>query len=229
MSTVIRLKDVELFFKVSRAINNGKYQALNRVNIELKEGDRLGIVGSNGSGKSTLLRILAGIYPPQKGSVWRDPSKTIALLSLGLGFQLELTGRENALLAAMLQGTNRKDAEEALAQIHDFTELGDFFDQKVKSYSAGMRSRLGFATGLLLDTDVLLLDEILAVGDADFRLKAERALANKLSPDKTVVLVHHMERPIRAICERAVWIDKGSIVADGPTANVLDAYAASVK
>ena len=177
----------------------GDHPVLNNLDLEIQQGERIGLVGRNGAGKATLLRIIGGIYPPAGGTVWRDPNKTVALLSLGLGFKGDLSGRDNALLAAMLQGMTRREAKQRLDAIGDFTELGEFFEQPVKTYSSGMRSRLGFATGLLLDTDILLLDEILAVGDQGFRQKAREALRERLAPDKTVILVHHMEQAIKEI------------------------------
>lgn len=204
----------------------GDHRVLNNLDLEIQQGERIGLVGRNGAGKSTLLRIIGGIYPPAGGTVWRDPKKTVALLSLGLGFKGDLSGRDNALLAAMLQGMTRREAKQRLDAIGEFTELGDFFEQPVKTYSSGMRSRLGFATGLLLDTDILLLDEILAVGDQRFRQKAREALRERLAPDKTVILVHHMEQAIKETCHRAVWLEQGQVRDDGSVTEVLAAYAA---
>jgi len=203
----------------------GDHRVLNNLDLEIQQGERIGLVGRNGAGKSTLLRIIGGIYPPAGGTVWRDPKKTVALLSLGLGFKGDLSGRDNALLAAMLQGMTRREAKQRLDAIGEFTELGEFFEQPVKTYSSGMRSRLGFATGLLLDTDILLLDEILAVGDQGFRQKAREALKERLAPDKTVLLVHHMEQAIKETCHRAVWLEQGQVRDDGSVAEVLAAYA----
>jgi len=204
----------------------GDHRVLNNLDLEIQQGERIGLVGRNGAGKSTLLRIIGGIYPPAGGTVWRDPKKTVALLSLGLGFKGDLSGRDNALLAAMLQGMSRREARKRLDAIGEFTELGEFYEQPVKTYSSGMRSRLGFATGLLLDTDILLLDEILAVGDHLFRQKARQALKELLSPDKTLILVHHMEQAIKETCHRAVWLEQGQVRDDGSVAEVLAAYAA---
>ena len=204
----------------------GDHRVLNNLDLEIQQGERIGLVGRNGAGKSTLLRIIGGIYPPAGGTVWRDPKKTVALLSLGLGFKGDLSGRDNALLAAMLQGMSRREAKQRLDAIGEFTELEEFFEQPVKTYSSGMRSRLGFATGLLLDTDILLLDEILAVGDQRFRQKAREALRERLAPDKTVILVHHMEQAIKETCHRAVWLEQGQVRDDGSVAEVLAAYAA---
>jgi len=212
-----------------RGAGGGDHRVLNNLDLEIQQGERIGLVGRNGAGKSTLLRIIGGIYPPAGGTVWRDPKKTVALLTLGLGFKGDLSGRDNALLAAMLQGMTRREAKQRLDAIGDFTELGEFFEQPVKTYSSGMRSRLGFATGLLLDTDILLLDEILAVGDQGFRQKAREALNDRLAPDKTVILVHHMEQAIKETCHRAVWLEQGQVWDDGNAAEVLAAYSADAK
>ena len=225
MSAVIRLEGVTMSFGLSGA-NSGEHQVLNNLDLEIRQGERIGLVGRNGAGKSTLLRVIGGIFPPATGKVWRHPDKTVALLSLGLGFKGDLSGRDNALLAAMLQGMSRREARKRLEAIGEFTELGDFYDQPVKTYSSGMRSRLGFATGLLLDTDILLLDEILAVGDYLFRQKARLALKELLSPDKTVILVHHIEQAIKETCHRALWLESGKIRQDGAVPDVLAVYAA---
>lgn len=225
MTPALKLINVGMRFAMNSEGERRHFQALNELNLEVNRGDKLGLIGSNGGGKSTLLRIMAGIYPPGSGSVWRAPELSIALLSLGLGFKNDLTGRENALLAAVLQGMSKSEAKTHLSAIGEFTELGRFYDEPVKSYSSGMRTRLGFATGLLLDTDILLLDEILSVGDQSFRNKAREALSQKLTEDRTVILVHHADNAIREICSRVVWLDRGHIKADGPTDEVLDAYS----
>jgi len=227
MTLALTLSNIGMSFPLASAGDSQRHQALAGLNLDIARGERVGLVGRRGAGKSTLLRIMAGIYPPVSGTVWRAPELSIALLSLGLGFKNELTGRENALLAAVLQGMSKSDARLRLSAIGDFTELGRFYDEPVKTYSSGMRSRLGFATGLLLDTDILLLDEILSVGDHGFRKKARDALTEKLTAERTVILVHHAERAIREVCTRAVWLERGSIKQDGPVEPVLDAYGNS--
>jgi lipopolysaccharide transport system ATP-binding protein len=225
MMSALKLTNVGMRFAMNSEGEKRHFQALNALNLEVNRGEKLGLIGGNGAGKSTLLRIMAGIYPPGSGTVWRAPELSIALLSLGLGFKNDLTGRENALLAAVLQGMSKSDAKRHLSAIGDFTELGRFYDEPVKSYSSGMRTRLGFATALLLDTDILLLDEILAVGDQSFRNKAREALSQKLTEDRTVILVHHAENAIREICSRVVWLEQGQVRGDGPAREVLEAYA----
>jgi len=224
MSVAIRLVDIGMQFAVSKNHDGGAHRVLEGLNLEIRRGEKVGLMGRNGAGKSTLLRIIAGIFPPAHGEVWRHPDMTVALLSLGLGFKNELTGRENAFLAAMLQGLSRKQAGQRLQDIGQFSELGAYYDEPVKTYSAGMRARLGFATGLLLETDILLLDEILAVGDRGFRVKAREALQEKISADRTIVMVHHAERAIQEICTRAVWLEQGAVRMDGDVNAVISAY-----
>jgi lipopolysaccharide transport system ATP-binding protein len=223
MTAVLTLEGIAMSFGMPAA-SGDSHQVLDNLDLKINQGERVGLVGRNGAGKSTLLRIIAGIYPPMAGTVWRHPEKTIALLSLGLGFQGDLSGRDNAFLAAMLQGMTKKEARSHLEAIGEFTELGDYYDQPVKTYSSGMRSRLGFATALLLETDILLIDEILAVGDNAFRKKARQALAQKLDADKTVVLVHHAEQAIKEVCTRALWLESGRVRMDGAVEEVLASY-----
>jgi len=222
---VLELKNISMHFTVARDHENGRHRVFDGLNLMVSHGEKVGLIGRNGSGKSTLLRIMAGIYPPDVGSVWRHPEMSIALLSLGLGFKNDLTGRENVFLAAMLQGLSRRSARNTLNKIGEFTELGNYYDEPVKSYSSGMRARLGFATGLLLDTDILLLDEILAVGDHAFRQKASEALREKVLTDRTVIMVHHDDVAIRDTCTRAIWLNGRGVERDGDVDGVLSAYA----
>ena len=228
MSAAVKLTDVAMQFAVAKQHEGGHHRVLQGLTLEIQRGEKVGLIGRNGAGKSTLLRIIAGIFPPASGDVWRNPEMTVALLSLGLGFKSDLTGRENAFLAAMLQGLTRGAANKHLGAIGEFAELGDYYDEPVKTYSAGMRARLGFATGLLLETDILLLDEILAVGDNKFRLKARQALQEKVTEDRTIVMVHHAERAIRDMCTRAVWLEQGRVQMDGDVDAVLEAYGKAV-
>ena len=150
------------------------------------------------------------------------PGKTASLLTLGLGFRPDLSGRDNALLAAMLQGSSRKQAESFLDEIQEFSELGDSFEEPVKTYSAGMRSRLGFTTALLTHVDILLIDEILSVGDAHFRSKAQSAMQSRITSEQTVVFVSHMAEQVKSMCDRAIWLESGKIVAEGNAIDVTD-------
>ena len=169
MSMLLTLENVGMHFAVRPDHEAGQHTVFEGINLTLSEGDRLGVVGRNGAGKSTLLRIMAKIYAPATGSVTWAPEVTVSLLSLGLGFKNELTGRDNAYLAGLLQGLTKNDAKQSLSSIEVFCELGDYFDEPVKTYSAGMRARLGFATALLNNASVLLIDEVLSVGDKEFK------------------------------------------------------------
>ncbi len=200
------------------------HQALKDVSFDLTKGETLGILGKNGGGKSTLLRILAGIINPSSGSVVCAPTTTRALLTLGLGFIPNVSGRENAIYSAMLQGASRKQAKSILNEIAEFTELGEFFDQPVDTYSSGMKARLGFATAMYTQVDILFIDEVLSVGDAHFRKKAEAAMLSKLTGEQTCVFVSHNSDQVNKVCNRAIWIDEGIIKEQGDTATVAHHY-----
>jgi lipopolysaccharide transport system ATP-binding protein len=154
--------------------------------------------------------------------------KTSSLLSLGLGFKVELSGRDNAMLAAMLQGATKKQAISFLEEIKEFSDLGDSFEEPVKTYSSGMRSRLGFTTALMTHVDILLIDEVLSVGDAQFKRKAERAMKERIRGDQTVVFVSHSDPQVQALCDRAIWIEGGQVRSEGDTEGVLQDYRDSI-
>jgi lipopolysaccharide transport system ATP-binding protein len=211
-----------------KSYDHGTHHVLNEVSLQLYEGETLGIIGRNGVGKTTLLRLMAGILGPTHGKVRIHPGKSVSLLTLGLGFKQELSGRDNALLSAMLQGSTRKQAKSFLASIEEFSELGDAFNEPVKNYSSGMRARLAFTTALMTHVDVLLIDEILSVGDADFREKAQAAMKSRITGEQTVVFVSHAAPEVKSLCSRVIWLDKGKIVAEGDSATVVDAYTKHV-
>lgn len=222
---MLALEEVSLSYHARRkSFDHGSHHVLNSVSLQLFEGETLGIIGRNGVGKTTMLRIMAGILAPTAGRVIQYPGKTSSLLTIGLGFRADLSGRDNALLAAMLQGASRKRAREFLPEIREFSELGDSFDEPVKTYSAGMRARLGFTTALMTHVDILLIDEVLSVGDAQFRQKAQAAMIDRVSGEQTVVFVSHMEGQLQAICNRALCIDNGAILAEGDPEQVLQVY-----
>ncbi len=173
--TILAAQDVRLCYRRrSGFLKWFEHTALASISFELKRGEILGILGRNGCGKSTLLRLLAGLIEPTSGKIICDMQTRRALLTLGLGFRPDLSGRDNALLSAMLQGATKGKALETLQGIHEFSELGAFYDQPVKTYSAGMRARLGFATAIKTEVDVLLIDEVLSVGDVNFKKKPKR-------------------------------------------------------
>ena len=227
MSALLTLENVAMHFAVRPDHEAGQHTVFKGVNLTLNEGDRLGIVGRNGAGKSTLLRIMAKIYAPVTGTVTWAPGVTVSFLSLGLGFKNELTGRDNAYLAGLLQGLTKNEARNSLSSIEAFCELGDYFDEPVKTYSAGMRARLGFATALLNNASVLLIDEVLSVGDTKFREKAKLALENQFSDRRAIVLVSHTDAQINNLCESAIFLESGGVAAEGEVSAVLAAYASS--
>ena len=227
---MLELDNVSLSYHAGRkSFDHGTHHVLNQVSLKLYEGETLGIIGRNGVGKTTLLRLMAGIIGPSHGKVHIHPGKSASLLTLGLGFKQDLSGRDNALLAAMLQGSTNKQAKAFLPAIKKFSELGDSFEEPVKGYSSGMRARLAFTTALMTHVDILLVDEILSVGDAHFREKAERAMKSRITGGQTVVFVSHMAEQVKNLCDRVVWLDSGKVVAIGPAAEVVDAYTQDVK
>ena len=227
---MLELRDVSLNFKTGRGtFDHGVHHVLRDVSFQLYENETLGIIGRNGVGKTTMLRIMAGILAPSSGLVRTRPGKTISLLTIGLGHKPDLSGRDNALLSAMLQGASRSEAEGFLEDIKAFSELGDSFEEPVKTYSAGMRSRLGFTTALITHVDVLLVDEILSVGDVEFKQKAEKAMMDRINGDQTVVFVSHSLAQVRNLCDRAIWIDNGKICAEGAPDSVIEQYRATIK
>lgn len=222
---VLELTDVSLEFKSAKtSFEHGTHRVLDGISLQLFDGENLGIVGRNGCGKTTILRIMAGIIPSTRGDVWIQPGKTAALLTLGLGFKPNLSGRDNAILAAMLQGYTRRQVLPLLNEIKEFSELGDSFEEPMKTYSSGMVSRLGFSTALMTQVDIMLIDETLSAGDAKFRVKAEKAIKQRIEGDQTVVFVSHSEQQIKSICSRAIWINGGKVAAEGPPEQVLKSY-----
>ena len=226
MKPLLTLNNVGMRYPLSSS-PDGWYRVFDGVDFALYPGERVGIVGRNGVGKSTLLRLMARIFAPSHGSVVWAPNTSVSLLSLGLGFRSDLTGRENALLSCLLLGHSKKAARDYLPGIEAFSELGPFFDQPVKTYSSGMRARLGFGTALLNRSAVILIDEILGVGDAAFRSKAREALKQQLASERSVVIVSHADFQIKSLCDRAVWLDAGGIKLAGDPESVLDAYNAA--
>lgn len=222
---IIELKNVTLEYNTRVGLfKRFKHKALKNVSFAVNKGEVFGVLGSNGSGKSTLLQVLAGIFKPDVGLVEIDKLTTRSLLSLGLGFNNQLSGRDNALISCMLEGYNKAEASELLEEIKVFSELGEFFEQPVKSYSSGMRARLGFATGLKIKVDLLLIDEVLSVGDDNFKNKAEAALLEKMKGEQTVVFVSHSAAQVKKLCERCIWLDKGEVQAVGLTESVMNKY-----
>jgi len=197
-------------------------QVLNDVSFKVYDGEFLGIVGRNGSGKSTLLKLLSKIYTPTKGKIEIDGS-LVPFIELGVGFNPELTGRENVYLNGAMLGFSNQEMDAMYDDIVNFAELPEFMDQKLKNYSSGMQVRLAFSIAIRARGDILILDEILAVGDAAFQEKCNQYFAS-LDKSQTVILVTHSMENVREFCDRAILIDQGKIVEEGDPEVVADAY-----
>ncbi len=193
------------------------------VSFRVNDAETLGIIGRNGSGKSTILKIIAGVYRPTAGQV-RVSGRVAALIELAAGFHPELTGRENILLNGLLLGLNKREIAEREQQIIDFAEIGEFIDSPVKQYSSGMFMRLGFAVAVQVDPDILLMDEILAVGDMSFQQKCLERLDDFRDRRKTIILVSHSMGAIREHCRRVLLIDSGHLLADGTPDEVIPVF-----
>lgn len=200
------------------------FEALKGVSFEVEKGKILGIVGKNGSGKSTLLRSIAGIFSPDKGSI-NLHGNTISLLSIGVGFQPALTGYENIFLSGMLLGFTEEEVKEKLNDIIEFSELGDFIYSPVKTYSSGMYSKLAFSITAILETDIMLIDEVLSVGDIQFKAKSYAKMKELISDtNRTVVIVSHSTETLRELCDVILWLHEGEIKMMGECNEVLDKY-----
>ena len=200
-----------------------KFYALRDVTFRIDRGESVAIVGANGAGKSTLLSLIAGISAPNEGRVSVE-GKVAALLDLGSGFHPELTGRENIHLNAALLGLHRRAVDEKEESIIDFAGLADFIDEPLKTYSSGMTMRLAFSVAIELDPDILIVDEVLAVGDQAFQAKCLEKVRQFALAGKTMLAVSHSPAMIRELCQRALWLDHGKLMMDGAIADVIQAY-----
>ena len=200
------------------------FEALKGVSFELEEGKILGIIGKNGSGKSTMLRAIAGIFSPDKGTIDLH-GNTISLLSIGVGFNKKLTGRENIYLSGMLLGFSESEIKAKEKEIIDFADIGDFIDKSVKTYSSGMYSKLAFAITAILETDIILIDEVLSVGDAKFKEKSYNKMKELISDEKrTVIIVSHSLGTIKELWDEVLWLDDGKILEIGNPKEIVDKY-----
>ena len=199
-------------------------EAVKNVSFKVKKGEILGIVGKNGSGKSTMLRAIAGIFAPNSGTVDLH-GNSISLLAIGIGFKTELSGRDNIILSGMLLGFSREKINEMMDQIIEFSELGDAIDAPVRTYSSGMHSKLAFSITAILETQIILIDEVLSVGDARFKKKSYAKMKELITDkDRTVVIVSHDRKTIADLCDKVLWINDGELMQFGLTDEVLDAY-----
>lgn len=199
------------------------FNALNGVSFNVEKGDFFGILGRNGSGKSTLLKIISEIYQPSSGNVRHD-GKLVSFIELGVGFKAELTGRENVFLNGALLGFSKQEVEEMYDEIVDFAELEQFMDQKLKNYSSGMKVRLAFSVAIRAKADILVLDEVLAVGDAAFQKKCTDYFRTLKDGGKTVILVTHGMAAVREFCNKAIVIEDGKVVFEGDADGAADEY-----
>ena len=242
--TAIELKDVGIKFNLSREKNDSlkeyiikllkkelmydEFWALRNVSFEVKKGERLGILGLNGAGKSTLLKIIAGVYQPSEGTV-RHEGVIAPMLELGAGFDPQYTGKENIFLYGSILGYSRKYLEEKYDEIVEFSELKNFINVPLKNYSSGMRARLGFAIATIADPEILILDEVLSVGDAKFRKKSEKKIMEMFERGVTVLFVSHSLDQVKRLCNKAILLQKGTLIAQGEVADVAKVYEELLK
>jgi len=226
-SELIRLDGVGVAYrKRNGAFHRSDYWALKDISFSVSSGETLAILGRNGAGKSTLLRLLSDIIRPDRGEVSRTAGLKIALLSIQAGFIQSLTGRQNAVISGITLGLPKRQIDQCIDQIISFSELGEFIDQPVASYSSGMKARLGFSIAIQMDPDILLIDEVISVGDEDFRKKSSAIIHQRVQSDETTVLVTHNANLARSLCTRAIWIENGRVRMDGSAESVIDAYVA---
>ncbi len=217
--SLLRLKKVQV----------EEFQAVKNVSFTVPKGQIMGIIGKNGSGKSTMLRAIAGIFSPDSGTIDLK-GHTVSLLSIGVGFQKEVTGRENILLSGMLLGFSEEEIRSKMDEIIEFADLGRFIDMPVKTYSSGMYSKLAFSITAILETEIMLIDEVLSVGDQRFKKKSFRKMKELISnKDRTVVIVSHNISTLSSLCDRVMWMHDGEIMKIGPTDEVLEEYQEFMK
>lgn len=232
----IEVKDLKITYKCVKSLSMRKslfhlrksklevYEALRGISFEVKKGEIMGIVGKNGSGKSTLLRAIAGIFSADSGSIELE-SDSVSLLSIGVGFQKKLSGRENIILSGMLLGFSEQKVRDKMDEIIEFANLGKFIDMPVKTYSSGMYSKLAFSITAVLETDIMLIDEVLSVGDAKFKKKSYKKMQELIMDEnRTVVIVSHSTETLEKLCTSLLWLHEGEIKMQGDTKTVLDAY-----
>lgn len=207
----------------SHILRKGEFWALDDISFEVRKGETLGIIGANGAGKTTILKLLNGIFWPDKGKI-TIKGKTGALIAVGAGFHPMLSGRENIYLNGAILGMNRQEIDNDFDKIVKFADIGDFLDTPVKFYSSGMFVRLGFAIAVYCNPDILLVDEVLSVGDLEFRLKCRREISRFIQKDKTAVIISHNMNTIRNVSDRVIWLDKGKIIEMGEVDRVCRLY-----
>lgn len=239
--SAITVKDVKIRYKSVQAYSIKKnllrlkgvdakaIEAIRGVDFEVQTGEIFGIIGKNGSGKSTLLRALANIFSPDEGSIDLH-GHSVSLLAIGVGFKSELTGRENIMLSGMLIGFSEKQILERMEEIIEFSELGEFIDMPVRTYSSGMYSKLAFSVTAILETDIILIDEVLSVGDEKFKKKSYNKMKSLISQrNRTVVIVSHNLNTLEELCNRVMWLHDGKIMDIGKPERILKDYREFMK
>jgi len=239
---VVRVQDVGMMFNLSQEkVDNLKeyvikllkrqllfqeFWALRDISFEVERGDRLGIVGLNGAGKSTLLKIISGVMKPTEGNV-DIHGRVVPLLELGAGFDHNYTGRENIYLNGAILGYSKEFIEEKFHEIVEFSEIGQFIDVPLKNYSSGMKARLGFSIATVVEPEILILDEVLSVGDAKFKQKSEERILQLFDKGITVLFVSHSTEQVQRLCNKAIWLEHGKIIMQGSADEVCTKYAES--
>ena len=231
----IEVKDVCINYRILNNVSvrksflksktrNEVFEAVKHVSFEVEEGGILGIIGRNGSGKSTLLRSIAGVFSPNSGVIDLK-GHSVSLMALGVGFKDTLTGRENIVLSGMLLGFSEKEIEEKTQDIIDFAEIGEFIDRPVRTYSSGMHSKLAFSITAMLETDIMLVDEVLSVGDERFKKKSLAKMKELINDkNRTVIIVSHSIETLNELCDRVMWIQDGEMKEIGEPVGVLNHY-----
>jgi len=214
--------------KIKGNMNYKDFWALRDITFNVEKGDRVGILGLNGAGKSTLLKVVAGVLKASEGSLGIK-GRIVPLLELGAGFDLQYTGAENIFLYGAVLGYSRDFIKSKYKEIVEFSELGDFIDVPVKNYSSGMRARLGFSIATVVDPEILILDEVLAVGDAKFRSKSENKIKSMFKQGVTVLFVSHSIEQVKSICNKAILLEKGTLIAEGNVTDICEIYEAKIK
>ena len=214
--------------KIKGNMNYKDFWALKDITFNVEKGDRVGILGLNGAGKSTLLKVVAGVLKASEGRLGIK-GRIVPLLELGAGFDLQYTGAENIFLYGAVLGYSRDFIKSKYQEIVEFSELGDFIDVPVKNYSSGMRARLGFSIATVVDPEILILDEVLAVGDAKFRSKSEQKIKSMFKQGVTVLFVSHSIEQVKSICNKAILLEKGTLIAEGDVADICEIYEAKIR
>lgn len=212
---------------VKRQMRYKEFWALREVAFDVKQGERVAVLGLNGAGKSTLLKVIAGVLKATEGSVKRS-GVLVPLLELGAGFDPQYTGEENIYLYGAMLGYSKAFLKEKYDEIVAFSELGDFIHVPVKNYSSGMRARLGFSIATVVEPDILILDEVLSVGDVKFKKKSENRIKEMFDTGTTVLFVSHNLQQVRSLCTRAIWLEQGRLIENGPVDEVVDHFEKTV-